>query len=49
MKCPYCDTEFEMDALLAYDEDLSTDGNDQLDWNPEASEWQEGETDHLRV
>ena len=49
MKCPYCDTEFEMEALLAYDQDLSTDGNDQLDWNPEASEWQEGETEHLRV
>ena len=49
MKCPYCDTEFEMEALLAYDEDLSTDGNDQLDWNPEASEWQEGETAGLRV
>ena len=49
MKCPYCDTEFEMDALLAYDQDLSTDGNDEIDWNPEASEWQEGETDNMRV
>ncbi|MBO4867288.1 MAG: hypothetical protein J5582_12150 [Ruminococcus sp.] len=49
MKCPYCETEFDMDTLLAYDEDLSTDGNDELDWNPEASEWQEGETDNMRV
>lgn len=49
MKCPYCDTEFEMDTLLAYDADLSTDGNDELDWNPEANEWQEGETDGMRV
>ena len=22
MKCPYCDTEFEVDALKGYDEDL---------------------------
>ena len=49
MKCPYCDTEFEMETLLAYDRDLSTDGNDELDWNPEASQWQEGETDNMRV
>lgn len=49
MKCPYCDTEFEMETLLAYDRDLSTDGNDELDWNPEASQWQEGETDGMRV
>ena len=49
MKCPYCDTEFEMEALLAYDQDLSTDGNDQMDWNSEAAEWQEGETDGMRV
>ncbi len=32
MKCPYCDTEFEMETLAAYDESLSKDGSDQMDW-----------------
>ena len=26
MKCPYCDTEFEMDALKGYDAELRNDG-----------------------
>ncbi|MBO5870011.1 MAG: hypothetical protein J6Q89_04605 [Clostridia bacterium] len=50
MKCPYCDTEFELDALKSYDEALKTEGTDDMNWETNAgSEWQEGETDDMRV
>lgn len=48
MKCPYCDTEFDMETLLGYDEGLS-DAHDEMQWDTTAGEqWQEGETDGLR-
>ncbi|MGN0452323.1 MAG: hypothetical protein ACI4GZ_00810 [Ruminococcus sp.] len=52
MKCPYCDTEFEMEALLEYDKDLNSEAeaSDNLDWKTEAGqEWTESETEGLRV
>ncbi len=33
MKCPYCDTEFEMATLQAYDADLNQDKPDDIQWN----------------
>ena len=49
MKCPFCDTEFEMEALQSYDDALSM-SQDTMDWqSPPGSEWEEGETDQLRV
>ena len=40
MKCPYCDTEFEMDILKQYDEELKTQGEDDLTWEEKAhTEW----------
>lgn len=49
MKCPYCDTEFEMETLQAYDNALREEQPDQLDWNTaDQQEWKEGETDGLR-
>lgn len=49
MKCPYCDTEFEMETLRAYDEALQTDRDDQMEWDTaNRAEWQAGETDGLR-
>ena len=48
MKCPYCDTEFEMEALASYDEELKNEPAEDMSWNSaEGSEWQEGETDGL--
>ncbi len=32
MKCPYCDTEFEMSTLAEYDEQLKGDGTDDMAW-----------------
>ncbi len=50
MKCPYCDTEFEMETLAAYDESLNAGSEDKMDWETEAgSEWQPGETEGMRV
>ena len=49
MKCPYCDTEFEMSALQNLDEALSEEKEDDYSWQTEAgSEWSEGETDGMR-
>ena len=35
MKCPYCDTEFEIETLRSYDEELKGDRNDRMDWDKE--------------
>lgn len=49
MKCPYCDTEFEMEALLAYDEALNeTADNTELTDNA-GSVWTDGEADGLKT
>lgn len=33
MKCPFCDTEFEMDALKAYDDALKSEKPDDMQWD----------------
>ncbi len=50
MKCPYCDTEFEMETLVAYDNELKSDKKTDMSWEKAAgSEWYEGETEGLRI
>ena len=49
LKCPYCDTEFDVEALQELEQSAKEDGNDQMDWENEAQSWQEGETDGMRV
>ena len=48
MKCPYCDTEFEAEALESFASDVESDGKDDLKWDtvPDG-EWSEGEADGL--
>ena len=42
MKCPYCDTEFEMEVLAAYDDELQSEVPDDLHWETsDAANWQE--------
>ncbi|MBQ6153258.1 MAG: hypothetical protein IJJ15_05890 [Ruminococcus sp.] len=49
LKCPYCDTEFEPEALLGYDEDLKNEGTDNLEWHTDSqSQWTAHEEDSLR-
>ena len=48
MKCPFCDSEYEMDALEACGEPASEQADD-MKWETAAGgTWQEGETDGLR-
>ena len=49
MKCPYCDTEFDLETLKNYDADLKKDAPDEISWEDASGEWQEGETDGLNV
>lgn len=49
MKCPYCDTEFDMETLAGYDADLQNSTADDMAWETAAgTEWQNGEADGLR-
>ena len=50
MKCPYCDTEFEMETLASYDSVLNqSEKEDDMSWDTNAgSEWSNGETEGLR-
>ena len=48
LKCPYCDTEFEMETLAEYDTQLKTDSADDMTWQTkEDNDWQEEETEGL--
>lgn len=50
MKCPYCDSEFEVEGLRSYDEELRNQQDDDMSWNAEAGgSWQPGEEEGLRV
>ncbi len=42
MKCPFCDTEFDVETLKAYDEALKQDGTDAMEWDTSGGEaWSE--------
>ena len=50
MKCPFCDTEFDIEALEGYDEALREEKSDSMEWESAAgSEWENGEADGLRT
>lgn len=51
MKCPYCDTEFDVETLKDYDEALKGDkADDDINWQEsEAREWSDEETDGMSV
>lgn len=47
VKCPYCDTEFDIAALKDLDEVLNQPPQDDLNWKTSDNDWQEGEQDTL--
>lgn len=50
MRCPYCTTEFDLKTLQDYDKDLGDTPAEETEWEATGgSEWQEGETDGLRI
>lgn len=49
MKCPYCDTEFEMAALQEMDEVLRQEGTSDYTWETQPETlWSDDETQNLR-
>lgn len=49
MKCPFCDTEFDVETLAGYDADLSGDHADEMHWeNAAGAQWQADEEGNLR-
>lgn len=49
MKCPYCDTEFEMETLASYDDELKNEQSDDMNWdNSAGGEWLDDEAGGLR-
>ncbi len=49
MKCPFCDTEFEMETLVSYDNELKNEPEEDMSWERAGgAEWKKGETDGLR-
>ncbi|MBO5417649.1 MAG: hypothetical protein J6A50_03470 [Clostridia bacterium] len=49
MKCPYCDTEFEMEAVKKLDEALKAEKQEDIKWETGGKEWTEEEAEGLRV
>lgn len=50
LKCPYCDTEFDMEAVRIMEEELQEEKQDNLTWENQAgSEWSAEETENMRV
>jgi len=48
VKCPYCDTELDMDSLKAYDEAIKNDQPDEMKWETKAgSQWNESEASKI--
>lgn len=44
MKCPYCDTEFDIEAFSSYKEEEKIKNKDEMTWEQQAgNEWQDGE------
>ena len=46
LKCPYCDTEFDVDALKQTEQ---AQGEDNVSWQNSQTEWQQGEQEGMRV
>lgn len=50
MKCPYCDTVFDVETLKSYDAELKKEKHEEVQWSrPEGNEWQTSETDGMLV
>lgn len=50
MKCPYCDSEFELEVLKALDEEEKNAQPDKMEWETAAGgEWQDGEADSIKI
>ena len=49
MKCPYCDSKFDIEAIKEMNSEESSQHDDSISWESAGGQWQEGETDGMRV
>ena len=49
LTCPYCDSEFEIEALEEYNEVLKNETEDEIKWSCNSEEFAEEETNSLRT
>ena len=49
MKCPFCDSEFDVQAMLSMDDALANAEPDSMQWEGTQDAWHEGETEGMRV
>ena len=50
MKCPFCDTEFDVKTLSEHAKAVEEEQPEDMNWSDEAgSEWQDGEREGLRT
>ena len=49
MKCPYCDTVFDVEALKSKDDVLAEAKEDEMVWAAPSTQWASGETDAMGV
>lgn len=49
MKCPYCDSEFEIDTIKAYTDEKQAQEPSDMNWNNDISTWGDADTANLAV
>lgn len=49
MKCPYCDTEYDVDTLRDFADAESASADDDMSWNTNGTTWEDGEADGMLV
>ena len=50
LKCPYCDTEFDLETLVSYDGEVKGQPVESMTWESEPSNrWEEGEDGDLQL
>ena len=49
LKCPYCDTEFDIEAAAQNDVNADIPEVEQIEWNSDNNEWAVGETEGMKV
>ncbi|MBR1430873.1 hypothetical protein [Ruminococcus sp.] len=50
MKCPFCESEFDVESLKDHDSTLENAKPDEMNWDTTAgSDWKDGETEGMRI
>ena len=49
LKCPYCDTEFDIEQSAQNDENQNEPAVEQIEWNCSDNSWSAGERDGMKV